>query len=45
MLRERNARGALKEFKEYLHLEPKGEMAGPVRDVVSRIEKALSPSR
>jgi len=41
MLRERNAPGALKAFKEYLRLEPKGAMAAPVRDMVIKIEKAL----
>lgn len=45
MLRERNAPGALKAFKEYLRLEPEGAMAAPVRDIVRKIEKALGSSR
>jgi Flp pilus assembly protein TadD len=45
MLRERNAPGALKAFKEYLRLEPKGAMAAPVADIVSKIEKALGSSK
>lgn len=45
MLRERNAPGALKAFKEYLRLEPKGAMAAPVTDMVSKIEKALGTSK
>ena len=45
MLRERDAPGALKAFKEYLRLEPKGAMAAPVSDFVSKIEKALGSSK
>lgn len=45
MLRERNAPGALKAFREYLRLEPEGAMAAPVKDMVSKIEKALGSSK
>jgi tetratricopeptide (TPR) repeat protein len=45
MLRERNAPGALKEFKEYLRLDPKGPLSAPVKDMVGKIEKALAASR
>jgi tetratricopeptide (TPR) repeat protein len=41
MLRKRDAPEALREFKEYLRLDPKGPMAGPVRDMVAKIQKAL----
>jgi tetratricopeptide (TPR) repeat protein len=45
MLRERNAPGALKAFKEYLRLEPNGAMAARVKDIVSKIEKTLGSSQ
>ncbi len=45
MLRKRDASAALREFHEYLRLEPNGPMAPPTRDMVSKIEKALAPSR
>jgi tetratricopeptide (TPR) repeat protein len=45
MLRERNGLGALKEFQEYLRLDPKGAMAEPVRDIVGKLQKALGTSR
>ncbi len=41
MLRERNAEGALKEFREYLRLDPTGLMAEPTRQMIGRIEAAL----
>jgi tetratricopeptide (TPR) repeat protein len=44
-LRERNAPSALKEFKDYLRLDPKGPLSAPVKDIVSKIEKALRASR
>ena len=45
MLRERNAPDALKAFKEYLRLEPKGAMAGSVAEMASKIQKVLSSSK
>jgi tetratricopeptide (TPR) repeat protein len=45
MLRERNAVGALKEFKEYLRLDPKGPLSAPTKEIVAKIEKALGKSR
>ena len=45
MLRERNAAGALKAYKEYLSLEPNGAMAAPVRDIIGRIGKAQGSSK
>jgi tetratricopeptide (TPR) repeat protein len=41
MLRERNAPGALREYQEYLRLEPNGAEAPGVRDMVAKIENAL----
>ncbi len=45
MLRKRDARAALQEFKEYLRFDPKGPMAAPTRDMVAKIENALAASR
>ncbi len=45
MLRKRDAPAALQEFKEYLRLDPNGPMAEPVREMVSKIEKALGTPR
>jgi tetratricopeptide (TPR) repeat protein len=44
MLRKRDANGALKEFNEYLRLEPAGPFAANTRQMVSRIEKGLAES-
>lgn len=44
MLRKRDAPAALKEFKEYLRLDPNGPLAPPTQEIVTKIEKALSPS-
>ena len=41
MLKQRNAPGALEQYQEYLRLEPNGAMAPAVRDLVSKIQKAL----
>jgi tetratricopeptide (TPR) repeat protein len=41
LLRGRNPQGALKEYREYLRLEPNGPMAAGVRDTIAKIEKAL----
>lgn len=40
-LRGHNPEGALKEYQEYLRLEPDGAMAAGVRDTIAKIEKAL----
>jgi len=37
-LRKQDTLGALKEFKEYLHLDPNGPMAGGVTQVIQKIE-------
>jgi len=41
-LRKRDPQGALKEFQEYLRLEPNGPMAEQVRTIVAKIGKALA---
>ena len=41
-LRKRDPQGALKEFQEYLRLEPNGPMAEQVRTIVAKIEKTLA---
>jgi tetratricopeptide (TPR) repeat protein len=40
-LRHRDAKSALSEFQEYLRLDPQGEHAEPVKQMVDRIQKAL----
>jgi tetratricopeptide (TPR) repeat protein len=42
LLKKRDAEGALREFQEYLRLDPNGSMAAAVRDVVAKIQKALA---
>jgi hypothetical protein len=42
LLQKRDNPGALKEFNEYLRLDPQGPMSGPVRGMVSKLEKASS---
>jgi Flp pilus assembly protein TadD len=42
-LKERNAAAALREYEEYLRLEPNGSMAPQVRDIVAKI-KAAQPN-
>lgn len=39
LLQKRDNAGALKEFNEYLRLDPKGSMSDSVRTVVSKLEK------
>jgi Flp pilus assembly protein TadD len=41
LLRKGDGPGAINEYQEYLKLEPKGSMAGPVQDMISKIEAAL----
>ncbi len=40
-LKQRDAAGALHEYREYLRIEPQGAMAAQVRDMVDKIQKAL----
>jgi tetratricopeptide (TPR) repeat protein len=42
-LKERNASAALREYEEYLRLEPNGSMAPQVREIVAKI-KAIQPN-
>lgn len=41
-LKLRDAAGALHEYQEYLRIEPQGSMAPQVRDMIEKIQKALS---
>jgi tetratricopeptide (TPR) repeat protein len=43
MLRESNAQGALREYQEYLRLDPNGSMAPSVRQMIEKIQRALHP--
>jgi len=45
MLRLRNADGALKEFQEGVKLDPKGPMADSARQMIDRIQTALSAQK
>jgi TolA-binding protein len=40
-LRERDANSALKEFQEYLRLDPQGQQAPAVQQMVAKIQNAL----
>jgi len=40
LLQKRDNAGALKEFNEYLRLDPKGSMSDAVRAMVTKLEKA-----
>ncbi|MBZ5529945.1 MAG: tetratricopeptide repeat protein [Acidobacteriia bacterium] len=42
LLRHRDAKAALAEFQEYLRLEPQGQFAAPVKEIVAKIEKGLA---
>ena len=41
-LRRRDVPGALKEFQEYLRLDPKGPMADGTRAMVKKLQDGLS---
>jgi tetratricopeptide (TPR) repeat protein len=43
-LHKRDARGALKEYKEALRLDPKGPMAAATQQMVDKIEQATKPA-
>ncbi len=43
-LRKRDGQAALLQFKEYLRLDPQGDMAPSVREMVGKLEKALASS-
>ncbi len=45
MLRKRDARAPLQEFKEYLRVEANGPMAAPAREMVAKMEKELAAPR
>ena len=45
LLRKKDAPGALKEFKEYLRLEPQGLYAAGTRTAVERLEKGLNAGK
>ena len=45
LFKVRRAEDALKEFDEYLRLEPKGEFASQTRDLAERIRKALAQQK
>ena len=44
LLRERDAAGALKEFRETVRLDPSGPLAAPAGQMIERIEAALKQS-
>ena len=45
MLRKRDANAALREFKEYLQLDPQGPLASSTGEMVKKIEKALAAAK
>ncbi len=45
LLRKRDPDGALKQFQEYLRLDPKGSMAEPTRELVSKLELAMKSAK
>lgn len=44
LLQKRDNPGALKEFNEYLRLDPQGSMSAPVRAMVSKLQQTSSAS-
>jgi tetratricopeptide (TPR) repeat protein len=45
LLRKRDGAAALKEFREYLRLDPHGPFVAQTRDVVAKLEQALGVAR
>jgi Tfp pilus assembly protein PilF len=45
LLQKRDNAGAIKEFNEYLRLDPKGSMSDAVRAMVSKLEKAQAATK
>ncbi len=45
LLRERDAMGALKEFKQAVQVEPQGPLAAPAQQMVDKIEAALKQAQ
>ena len=45
LLRKGDTNGALRQFKEYLRLDPQGPMAEQTRTLVAKIEKALASAQ
>jgi tetratricopeptide (TPR) repeat protein len=45
LLRKQESASALREFKEYLRLDPNGPYAPPTREVVAKLEQALGTAR
>jgi hypothetical protein len=41
LLRKNDPQGALREYEEYLRLDPNGSMAPSARDMIAKIQKAL----
>jgi predicted Zn-dependent protease len=44
-LRKQDAASALKEFQEYLRLDPKGPMAQGAEAMVNKIQSAMNPKQ
>ena len=44
LLQKRDSTGALKEFNEYLRLDPEGPMSAPVRAVVNKLQQSSTAS-
>ena len=44
LLKKKDAPGALREFQEYLRLDPNGPMAAAVSDIIDKIQRAIAKS-